>query len=380
MTQTFPQYTPPQQFTGVQQHPQQQIGGAPFQQYQPAPQQTAAPTQGASLPAVPPPPPQLSTGGAATGEGMAWPKMRDLVGRLIIVEPIRMDEDAMDTRSTPPKKRPEAYFNLTVCNGGPLKYGDSQDKAAPRPYTHESDVPARWTNVNSYNYGFVTAIRDALAAGEAARVGVVQYGRTAYLITKPSTDIDGKPRPNGDQLFAEGMAIWTRIWNAKHGGEPFVSPTPRSLVAAPAQPTPQVSYQKTAPAQGATYGTAGGAPQYAYPQPTQYATYQPAGASMQVPTPGTAGGAQSPYMPQGYATQNDGNGVPQQYAFGPAANAQQGYNPGTVPAQPAAAPGPQLPPGVEAWLASLPADQRDGARAQYLAQTSQPAAPQGPGI
>jgi hypothetical protein len=326
VTQTYPQYTPPQ-------YPQQ-------------------PTQGASLPAVPPPPPQLSTGGT----GGAWPKMRNLVDRLIIVEPIRVDETATDDDGKP---RPEAYFHLTVCNGGPLRYGDSEKEDDPRPATHEIDTPCRFTNANSYNYGFVQAVRDSLAAGEPGRIGVVQRGtrgKKPYLITRPGTDVLGNARPNGDALFAEGMAIWTRIWNARHGGEPFTSPTPRSLVAAPAQPAPQVSYQ------------------------------QP---------------AQSPYMPQGIATPNDGNGVPQGYAFQgyqpqqqptyAPQQPQQGYTPG-VPGQygqpqPSAltqAVGPelqamaqQLPPGVEAWLASLPADQQAGARAQFLAQQAQPS---GPGI
>src|SRR6188768_2172275 len=176
--------------------------------------QPAAPTQGAALPAVPPPPPQLSTGGS----GGAWPKMRNMVGRLIIVEPIRVDENATDDKG---KSRPEAYFHLTVCNGGPMKYGDSEDEDSPRPATHETDVPCRFTNVNSYSWGFVSAVRDALATGEPGRIGVVQRGTRGnkpYLITKPSTDVLGNARPNGDQLFAEGMAIWTLIWNARHGG------------------------------------------------------------------------------------------------------------------------------------------------------------------
>lgn len=340
---TYPQ----QQTYAPQQYP-----AYPQQQYPaPAAAPAPAPTQGAALPAVPPPPPRLSTGGS----GGAWPKMRNLVDRLIIVEPIRVDETATDKAG---KSRPEAYFHLTVCNGGPLRYGDSEEEGSPRPHTHEVDTPVRFTNVNSYSYGFVQAVRDGLAAGEPGRIGVVQrgtMGNKPYLITRPGTDVLGNARPNGDALFAEGMAIWTKIWNAKHGGEPFVSPTPRSLVAAPAQPAPQVSYQQPAAAQQyAQYGVA---------NPYQPLTSHEA----------AAGVAQPAYQPQ------------QQYAYAPQ-QPQQGYTPGTVPPQPAAPTPAQLPPGVEAWLASLPAEQQAGARAQFLAQQGgaaaqqQPAGPAGPGI
>lgn len=338
--------------------PQQQYPAYPPQSYPMPPQQAAAfvgqipapqsyqqqapysgglvtgSTQGASLPAVPPPVPTLAQGGG----GGAWPKMRNMVDRLIIVEPIRVDETATDPKGKP---RPEAYFNLTVCNGGPLRYGDSEDEDKPRAHTHEVDTPYRWSNVNSYSYGFVQAVRDALQNGERARVGVVQrgtMGNKPYLITKPSTDVHGNDRPNGDALFAEGMATWTRIWNSLHpGGEPWINPTPRSLVAAPPVPQQQVSYG--APAPGAQYVP----PQQAYPY---------GGAAQAVP----AGYAAQQYAQPAYAP-------PQQF---------------TPPQQPAA---PEFAPPVEAWIASLPPEQQEGARQQMRANSQpQPAGPQGPGI
>lgn len=323
--------------------PNPQVQPTPQQQYygQPAPQQT----QGASLPAVPPPVPTLAQGGG----GGAWPKMRNMVDRLIIVEPIRVDETATDPKGKP---RPEAYFNLTVCNGGPLRYGDSEDEDKPRAHTHEVDTPYRWSNVNSYSYGFVQAVRDALQNGERARVGIVQrgtMGNKPYLITKPSTDVLGNARPNGDALFAEGMAIWTKVWNSLHpGGEPWVNPTPRSLVVAPPTPQPQVSYGPPAP--GAQY---------------------------------------NPYAPQGqyvtpYAAANPGHGP---YGDGPGPGYQQqpAYAPPQqfTPPQPAA---PEFAPPVEAWIASLPPEAQASAREQMRAQAGsvggqpQPAGPQGPGI
>lgn len=338
---TAPQYPgyapayPPQSYPMPPQQAQAFVAQIPQQQ------PPVAPAQGASLPAVPPPVPTLAQGGG----GGAWPKMRNMVDRLIIVEPIRVDEDAVNPKTG--AKRAEAYFNLTVCNGGPLRYGDSEDEDKPRAHTHEVDTPYRWTNVNSYSYGFVQAVRDALQNGERARVGVVQrgtMGNKPYLITKPSTDVHGNDRPNGDALFAEGMAIWTRIWNSLHpGGEPWINPTPRSLVAAPPTPQPQVSYGQPAP--GAQY---------------------------------------NPYAPQGqyatpYAAANPGHG-PYGDGPGPGYQPQPTYSPPQqfTPPQPAA---PEFAPPVEAWIASLPPEQQGGARQQMRAQAmgGQPQ-PAGPGI
>jgi len=315
---TYPQYAPPQQ-------PQ----GYPSQSYAPAyPPAPPAAQQGQP---IAPPVPQLRNGSG--GAGVPAPKFRHLLGRTIIVEPIRVDEDAMDTSVNPPVKRPEAYFHLTVVDGGPVQYGDSQDRdvSKQRPNTHESDVPCRFTNVNDRSFGFVQAVRDALAAGEPGRVGVVQQGTKGnkpYLITKTGTDVLGNERPDGEARFAAAMDLFGKIWHDKHApaGAPkqFVSPEPRSLVAPPAAAVPQVNY--AAPAQ---------APQ------------QHAGYGQQPPAPPAYGGV-------------------------PAANGY--YMPAAPPAPAPAA--PALPPAVEQWLATLPPELAAQQRTAYLANQ----APAGPGI
>lgn len=350
---TYPNY---QQYA-----PAQPAYGQPPVQQQYAPQQPPMGGQG-----IAPPAPALGDGGKQGG--VRAPKPRHLVGRTVIIEPLRVDETAMDTSVNPPVNRPEAYFNLTVVDGGPLRYGDNQDRdpAKQRPNTHEVDTPCRFTGVNDRGSQIVAAVREALSNNEAGRLGVIQQGTMGnrpFMLTKCSTDVEGNARPDGQQRHDAAMALWGKIWADKHAapGAPrqFVSPEPRSLVA-PAAPQgygapPQVNYGP--PQQPPTQ------PQYAAPVPPAYA-----------PQP-----AQSPYMPQGYATPNDGAGVPQGY-----------YMPGQQPAAspvsapvpaPAASAGPALPPGVEAWLATLPPELAAQQRAQFIAQQGGPApAPAGPGM
>lgn len=285
--------------------------------YANAPAYAQPQTQGQGQGIVPPMPGLRDGGGNG---GAASPKMRHLLGRTIIVEPVRVDETATDDTGKP---RPEAHFHLTVVDGGPLRYGDNQDRdvSKQRPNTHEIDVPCRFTSINDYGFGFVQAVRDALAAGEVGRTGVVQQGTRGnkpYLITKCGVDVMGNKREDGDARYARAMEIFGLVWAAKHGGPPFISPEPRSLVAPPAAAAPQVTYQ--APAQPAY------APAQAYAQPAApaYPQYTPPQAAAPVVQP--------------------------------------------------------LPPEVEAWLASLPAEQQAGARTQYLAHaTAQGAATAGHG-
>jgi hypothetical protein len=383
---TYPQYQPPAPAAPPQGYPSQSYAPA----YPPAAPLQQQPAQGQ---AITPPVPTLRDG--SSGGGNPAPKFRHLLGRTIIVEPIRVDENAMDTSVNPPVVRPEAYFHLTVCDGGPVRYGDSQDRdvSKQRPNTHEIDTPCRFTNVNDRSYGFVQAVRDALNAGEHGRLGVVQQGTKGnkpYLITKCNTDVLGNARPDGDARFAAAMEIFGKIWHDKHApGEPkqFVNPEPRSLVAPPAAAPAQVAYGAPAtPPQG--YAPAGYAAQ-PYPQQQGYGVPVPTGPTFASPalvdrltsTPQSAPPAAAPAVDPAYAAwlaSQQAMRAEQQFQAGP-------YGDGMMapPVAPAVPPQP-LPPPVEAWLASLPAEQQVVSRAAYIAQQQgQPAAataPSGPGI
>lgn len=291
--------TYPQQY---QQQPPQQYGAPQSAPWMP-PQQAQA-FVGQIPPAAAPPQggQSLPTSAPALGQtrgagGAVSPKARNLVGRTIIIEPIRVDENAKDDKGNP---RPEAYFHLTVCDGGPLEYADSQDRDPAKQHgpTKRVDVPARFTNVNDYGYGFVNEVRDALARGDLAAVGVFEQGTQGnkpYLLTKPGRDLAGNDRPDGDQRFQLAGQIWQSIFD-----KTFRSPEPVSLVAPPAQAPQQVAYaQPAAPQQAYAYppvATYGGTPGQGYAQ--AYAGAQQLTAEVQ--GYGYPPASQYPYQPQGY--------------------------------------------------------------------------------
>jgi hypothetical protein len=338
-----------QAFLAQQSHPAAQ---PPQQPYAPPAPQQQYPGAGGQLPPTTPPP--LANSGGS-GNGVRAPKMRHLGGRTIIIEPTRVDETAIDQQTKQP--RPEAYFNLTVVDGGPLQFGDNQDRDVSKQHgnTHEIQTPCRFVGINSRDYGFVNEVRNALARGDVASVGVVEQGTKGnrpMLVTKCSTMLDGSARPDGDARYAAATQLWNAIFSKQ-----FTSPEPRSLVATPAAPQQQVSYGAPVP-QGPTYGTAGGPPQYATPAPAQYANYAPAGQQFAYGVPPQASPIATVFEPQqpAYAA-----GAAPQGPYGEAA----AYNPMTsVPQTPAAQPG--VDPAYAAWLAAQ--------------QGQQQPAPAGPGI
>lgn len=338
------QYPPQQAYAPAQQYqqPPQAQGAYVQQQYPPAPAY-GQPAAAAPTPVTPP-----ALGQTRGAGGGVSPKARHLVGRTIIIEPIRVDEDAKDQAGKP---RPEAYFHLTVVDGGPLLYGDSQDNdpAKQRPMSFRVETPVRFTNCNDYGWGFVQDVRDALARGDMASVGVFErgtQGNRPYLVTKVGTQLDGSERPDGDARFMAATELWNRTFNK----DTSWSNTPVSLVAPPAQAPQQVAYQQPAPMaqQLQSY------PQPAYAPAPQQPGYNPAAYAQPAPQ-------QPSYAPQ------------PQGPYGEAA----AYNPYTPVPQGTAAPQPSalaqaaaMDPGYAAWLASQ----------QQAGVMPGTAPPQGPGI
>lgn len=321
--QQQPQYGAPQ---GTPWLPQQ-YGG------QPAP---AVLTGGQAMPTAAP---ALGQSARTGGDGPKAPAPRHLVGRTVIFEPIRIDETTMqkNDKTGEMEVRPTAYYHLTVVDGGPLQYGDnkSQKPGEAHGYTLEVQTPARFTNVSSDRFGIVNEVRDAMACGEIARVGVVQQGSRGnypFLVTKCARDLDGNDRPDGAERFERATLVWNNIFAKR-----FVSPEPRSLVAAPTSAPPQIQYQ----------------PQ---PAPTQFPQH--------IDTQG-----------QGY-----GNGY-QQPATQQAYGTQATYTPPqpSAPTQAVQQPAPPVNPAFEAYIASLPPEQQAAARAQFAPQP-QAAYPGGPGF
>jgi hypothetical protein len=335
-----PQSYAPQGYAPQQQYQQPIAYGqppmaTPQQQYygQPAAPLPTSPQGGQGLPTQAP---QLGQSGRAGG-GATAPAPRHLVGRTVIFEPIKIDETTTQKDNNGNMvSRPTAHYHLTVVDGGPLQYGDNRDHDVSKQHgmTFEIDTPCRFTNVSSDRFGILNEIRDALARGDQASVGVVEQGTQGnrpFLVTKPGRSLDGKDRPDGDARFAAAMEVWTKIWNKDLSW----NPTPRSLVAPPSQQPPQVAYAPTqafAPAPQPAEGT------YAYHNPVP-------------PHLAGAGPALPQYNPQAYAAPAP---APVQQPAPPQDPAYAAY----LAAQQAAAapPVPQSVPPVDpqyaAWLAA----------------------------
>lgn len=346
----------------------QQYGGAPAGT---PPQAAPQPLGGQGMPTSPPPLGQS----ARTGEGgPKSPQPRHLIGRTVIFEPVRIDETTMVTKKNEHGQdvkvpAPTAHYHLTVVDGGPLQYGDNRDHDVSKQHgmTFEIQTPCRFLNVQSDRFGIVNEVRDAMARGDAASVGVIVQGTRGnrpFLVTKVARDLDGNERPDGDQRFQAATMIWNQIFS-----KTFTSPEPRSLVVAPPVAPPPVQYAQQ------SYAAAGGngVPLARNPQGAAY----PQGLPVQQPYQPTA--------PAGYAQQQYAQTgiVPTPYGAAPAGQLHPEYvaaatQPAYVPQQ-TAPPVQSAPPAnpFEAWLASFPPDQQAAMRAQYGQQAP---APQGPGI
>lgn len=267
-----PQYqpAPPANFIPPQ-YPAQQAGYPTQQQQYGAP---AAPDNGDPF-------------GDPSRGGTLAPRPRHLVGRTVIFECLRVDENSKFEGQT----RPVAYAHMTVVDGGRIEFGDEiKSGRQTRPNTHSIDAPARFANVMISNTWIVNAIRDELPPlKRGLLLGVIVEGKQGnhpYLLTKVTADENGNERPDGEARRAAAL----NLWRAHESGQ-WQSPVPQPL--APAGPPPgAVNYgyaQQTAnmgynAGQGFAYGQGQYVPQqYAQPQsaPQQYPAQYPTGAMVE---------------------------------------------------------------------------------------------------
>lgn len=222
-----------------------------------------------------------------SGGGGASPAARHLEDRTIIIRPRRIDE----TSSYQGQSRPTAYLDLYVIDGGPLIFGDSEDRANPRPPTHRIETPAYFENVMIGNTAFVSEVRSKLGPDGRATglaLGVVQRGtrgKRPYMITTCAKDLDGNLRPDGEQR----RTLAQQIYQAHEQGT-WQPPKAVPLAAAvQQQPAAQVNYaqpqQLAWPAHPAP--AVPDAAHYAQPQqyagPAQFGDHVPAPASTAMP-------------------------------------------------------------------------------------------------
>lgn len=299
-----PQYAPP----GYGYPPQggQPVPMAPqFAPPQPTPQPTYTPPAAAQHNAGLP---QGDFADPRVGGGDLAPRIRHLVGRTIIVEPIRIDENAkgLPDNNGNATVRPAAYAHVTVVDGGPILFGDEIKAGRQiRPNTHQVNAPYRIMNMMISNTWIVNAVRDALPPlGNGLLLGVIEegtQGNRPFLLTKCESNVDGSDRPDG----AQRREAARQLWNAIKAGQ-FTNPTPVLLQ----------------PVAGAGYG----APMYGQPQPQYAPPMQPG----YVPTPygQTPIGAVHPAYAAAVTEPGAAVHAPQPVSAAPTAAATAGLPPG----------------------------------------------------
>lgn len=211
-----------------------------------------------------------------TGGGNA-PSARHLEGRVVIVRPIRVDENALsfDKKTV----APTLIADIIVVDGGPIRYGDQIDTTGRqlKPVSHEIQTPCMFRGWLDSHTFVVNAGRDLLAAGQPVTVGIIERGTKGnrpYFLTETHTDVDRQPRT--DPQFAQRRQNAINLFNAFQTGQ-WKSPDPIELnpqpvatpVAAPAlqwasqgQPAPAAGQQQPNPLQAlaASWGAPAAAP------------------------------------------------------------------------------------------------------------------------
>jgi hypothetical protein len=234
-----------------------------------------------NVPAAPPVPQNVAElGFSDPSGGVANPTARHLDGRTIVIVPKRVDEQAKYQG----QDRPTAYFDMYVVDGGPIMYGDSEDRANPRPFTHTIETPAYFADAMSGNVLFVNEVKSKIGPNgqpTGMALGVVQRGTRGnkpWLLTRCEKDVDGNERPGGEARRRAAM----QLVFAHRSGE---WQPPRATPLAQAATPPVAPVQYTPQQYGAPAGYVNvPSPQFAQVAPGVQTNVTPASA---VPAPPT---------------------------------------------------------------------------------------------
>lgn len=185
--------------------------------------------------------------------GGTRPAIRDLVGRTVVIRPLRYEPSAPGIKPGTTQERITA--DILIVTGGPLEFGGSPQ--GNKPHTFRVAAPYLATGVYISNTNIVASVRDQ--TGRGVVLGQIAVGITNTQGNNPPYNLL-KVEPTAPE-YQMAAALYTQVINKQ-----FVNPTPVSIGAAPAQVTVN----------------------------GQAATYVPAGATMTTPTPPTAAPVQDP--------------------------------------------------------------------------------------
>jgi hypothetical protein len=281
---TYPQYGPPPQQGYAQQAsqyapPPQYAPPAPAQQYGPPPQ-AAAPQAAA--------PQTFQSPAALAPAGAPRPKAADLVGRLVLFTPQRIDLAVPNQNGGPPQDRITADF--VVLDGGPLAFGGSSQTGRPNSHQDQT-MPVKYLGGFFSQTLIVQQLRPYLPAQGA------QPGNCLGRLVRGQSSQPGRNAPwRLDDPTEEDKALATWYLGEAAAGR---LPHPSTAVA-PAQPGPQ--YTPALHGQGYVQQLpqgypSQGQPQYAPQGPGQQPQGPPPGYPM-APPPPPAPGQYPQYAPQ----------------------------------------------------------------------------------
>lgn len=212
------------------------------------------------------------------------PHPRNLAGKLVILQPLRID----DQNKFGDTLRPNLYCKMVIVTPGEVQYGDNAQTRTPP--TMSVMAPAVFDNAVIGSTAIVEACRPHLPANGnpgALVLGVIELGTKAtkgnapWMIIDPAKDVHGNPRPDADALRAAASDLWQRIASGQ-----FTNPVPTKLgpPAAGSAYAPALQGLGYAPMQAQYPGTTAApqGPYYPAPAPTAAPASTPAGG---IPAP-----------------------------------------------------------------------------------------------
>ena len=142
----------------------------------PAPASTQQPAAFSNPPIAPPvaPPADPFTSGdpfSGPAPQASRPRVRDMVGRLLLVIPHKVE--TVPNRKQPGETQERMTADVVVLDGGPLAYGGAPEKLPSIPHDKTAQVPYRVDRLFISSAGLVSQSRQALAKRLQGQPGMV---------------------------------------------------------------------------------------------------------------------------------------------------------------------------------------------------------------
>jgi hypothetical protein len=159
--------------------------------------------------------------------GATRPSVRDFVGRVIVVRPVKIERD-VPNRSDPTKKQDRVTADVLVLDGGPLEFGGNV--ARGKPLTMVVQTPYLVKGMYISNTNMVQAVEAQVGRGVV--LGRVSMGVASDPTHNPPFNLNEVPQD--DPKYAAAVQVYTQVVN-----NVFVNPEPQRIGAASTPPAQQ---------------------------------------------------------------------------------------------------------------------------------------------